>query len=478
MGTASGKHKINISRVTNARVYTEKFGIETEIFDGETIDFDVYDNFVIQIDDGYIFDRLNMDSYWGTTETYYDDTEYLDESKTRFSIMINDLDVAEIDIEGAIVLYTIENLTTTDITIDWAERDNAFNNISFYHNENEFFMGDTISVDVGKDDLIIKVDEGYYFKSGIDFNNEWGVLVEYPVTGSEFNEDLTIFTISFDELERLEVSYTYELGVTVAKREPPPVLPPVNIEGDYIGLYTLSQEKLKDFSEKMYLLAGSETVHGYLDLSAYMETIYILPFNIDDFINEISEPVKLANLSMDIESYAVNTPRPIISLGEIEIPLKYLNAYDFLNTECRVFLPYSKPLTIDSDLLIGETISIEYMFNLYSREVTINISSTKTEHIIYTDTVEIGYLIPMVQTVNYTNVSDIKYTGYNKIPYPYVEVARKEPYIVKYKATERVGKLIDETGYVEVISIDLETKANNQEQEKIKSLLNQGVNIK
>lgn len=428
-------------------------------------------------DSGYSFKDVDVvfTNYWGTDIPAL--PNFFNSDFTELTLTAGWYNAQEIDFsEYAVNITAVADVPVGNYktyTFDLQNLENA----SVSHNEEEVLNGEPIQFDIDNDFLYIKADEGYYFNKYLTMSDEWGVDVFIDEDTADYNGDLTIITIDGNFLVDYEVAEdTYIKGSSIKLSVDPPN-PPENVEMDYVGLYTLEQENLYELSQTLYQLIQDEQT-GFLDINKYIEDLYILPFNIDNSISDKSRPVKLANLNLGIDSLIIENPRPVIDLGIIEVPLKYNNAYDFLNTECYVYLPYNKKISINSYYVIGQTIRIEYMLNIYTRETTINIYSTFTDHVIYTDTIEIGYTIPFVQRVNYEMLSELKYTGFNKYPYPYIEVTRKTPHETNYKVTDRLGKLIDEVGYVEVNNINLETKANNQEQDKIKSLLMQGVVIK
>ena len=325
-------------------------------------------------------------------------------------------------------------------------------------------------------------DEGYFFNMPISFRNGIGSWVNYRLNQDGYNSDYTECVVPGDWLKSIGVDYS---GRITVETEPKPIEeedePIEDIENDYISIYTLTQEQLNKLSKVVYEFrkvdsGGVES--GSLDIGYYMPNLYVLPFNIDNSISDVLSKIKLGSVVLDVYSREINNSKVVIDLGVIKVPLKYENVYDFINTECNVYLPYSKKIILDTSYVIGQEIRIEYVINLYTQETTINIYSSITDKIVYSDSIEVGDKIPFVQKVNYELVHKFDYNLQNKISTPYVEVVRKNPYPVKYYSESRFAKIGDEIGYVRIEDVNLESSASLREQEEIKSLLNQGVYIK
>lgn len=351
-------------------------------------------------------------------------------------------------------------------------------NATMYINDEQVFNNDFI--DLYKDDVVkFKANNKYLFNSPILLSNIIGENIPISFSSGYYNQTFTECIVTGEYLLNSNYDLNDRIFIKAEEmREPEPTDPPEDIENDYISIYTPTQKQLSDLSKLLYEIRNGETSTQFLDINAYIKGLYILPFNIDSYISEHEFKMQIGSLALDVYSRDVNKSSITIDLGEIEIPLIYNNAFDYMDTECYLYLPYSKKVNLDVSYVVGQTIRIEYIINLYNRETTINAYSTITGHVVYTETVDIGYDIPYVQQTNFDMLQKFNYNGLNKYAYPYIELVRKVPYEQKFIYSEEHTKLIGKIGYYEVDNIQLNTKATSQEQDEIKRLISQGIIIK
>lgn len=188
----------------------------------------------------------------------------------------------------------------------------------------------------------------------------------------------------------------------------------------------------------------------------------------------------LGNYDSNVESTLLNNYSCEIDLGTITVEEKYNNVYDYLNTTCTLRLPFFNPIIIDTDNVIGKTITIKLVIDFYSGNVTVNIYSTFTNSIIESQTTNIVTQIPFIQKQNNSIVNQLSNVYKNLIDTAQIEVFRNVPYYTNSifgKNTIDYDLISNVTGYCEISDIDLTTTATNEEKEQIKTLLKQGVFI-
>ncbi len=167
-------------------------------------------------------------------------------------------------------------------------------------------------------------------------------------------------------------------------------------------------------------------------------------------------------------------------MGNISVPEKYHNVYDYKDISCYLHLPYCETLKIESFYVVNHVLSIEYKINLYTAECTINISSDITGEIIESKIVNIGSQIPFIQNQTGSIKNTLKPLLNNSINTPYIEVIRNIPYNINTmfgSETVDYGKLENYIGFIKVSEIMLNINATNEEKNEIISLLKNGVFI-
>ena len=81
---------------------------------------------------------------------------------------------------------------------------------------------------------------------------------------------------------------------------------------------------------------------------------------------------------------------------------------DYMNAQAELYLPYANSIRVDIDYLMNETISIEYIINLYSGEMTINLYSTFSDSIFHSENHKIGVKIPYITAGENNNQLNIE----------------------------------------------------------------------
>ena len=247
---------------------------------------------------------------------------------------------------------------------------------------------------------------------------------------------------------------------------------------EFTNIYLITNAELSELSKARYT-----NIDGKLqDLGTFIVSLYKLPFILpSEIVVETKTDIMLGNNKVNVKSSLVNTDRLIIDFGDIEVPEKYHNIYDFINTTCILHLPYFDNIYIDVEYIVGQTINIKYVIDLYSGECSVNIYSSFLGDIMETRQSSIAQSIPFIQSNYNSVVGGLSSVNKNLIEKPFIEVVRNIPYnkslnifgnnVVEY------GKIGDYQGYLQCDKIVLETNATNQEQEEIKNILRNGVFI-
>ena len=209
-----------------------------------------------------------------------------------------------------------------------------------------------------------------------------------------------------------------------------------------------------------------------------------IPFVVDSKYQVGKENVYLADYNTNLQATVLNSDTIIINMGSISVPHVNNNLLDYLNVKAVLNLPYSAPINLEVNDVIGYELKIEYWIDVYNGECMIKILSTKTNSIIESKRVDLGVNVPFnkLGTVPSNNsFNSIDSTGYNGINTPFIEIKTYDTVLVNALFTNPVideKTLIDEEGYIEVENIELSVNAMLQEKSEILNLLRQGVIIK
>lgn len=226
-----------------------------------------------------------------------------------------------------------------------------------------------------------------------------------------------------------------------------------------------------------FVNASSETV----DYGSFITSLYKLPFPIDSGIlaNEKSNII-LGNYDSNVKSTRLITYKTEIDGGIISVPEKYKNVYDYLNTECILHLPNFNKMYINTEYVIGQTLTIKYIIDLYTGNVTANVYSSFIDDIIETQTQQIAENIPFIQKQNNSVVGTVSNINKNTITTAFIEIVRNIPYDnenIFGKETIDYCVIGTKTGYIKVSDVVLNCTATVEEKEEIEQLLKEGVFI-
>lgn len=245
------------------------------------------------------------------------------------------------------------------------------------------------------------------------------------------------------------------------------------------NVFRLDDDTAKNFIRSEYkTYDGEKTTDHKKQVIGMLE----LPFVVsEDFIVESQRPINLGNHATGLNGDLLESDLYRINLGSINIEDETGDALSRINTVCIIHLPYTESLTINSEYVIGETISIEYAINLYDGLTVANISSSKIDGVILSQNIDLNVAYPFARGDNIPAMNDphnIVMSVFNGVNTPYIEVMRNTAILTDGFFTVPV---IDETtinncsGFIRVENVDLKTTATTQEKERIISQLNRGV---
>lgn len=258
---------------------------------------------------------------------------------------------------------------------------------------------------------------------------------------------------------------------------------PVDITqvSDFVNVYEITPIQLGLLSNTRFIDYGQWGEVNIVDYGNMIMNLMVIPFEIPEhLIYNNNSQIRLGLLRTGINATLLKSYLLEIDLGTIHVPEKYGNVLDYSETDVELFLPLLNSIPINVDYVIGETIRIEYVIDLYSGNVTVNLYSTFSDSLFHSEIQNIGHTIPF-STSRYDGMNgSLDVAIHNNIKTPYVIVTRNrtiENNELMGVGVIEVGKLLNRTGYFEVSDIDLDSKATNQEQSEIKNILSNGVFI-
>lgn len=322
-----------------------------------------------------------------------------------------------------------------------------------------FFTGDIVTV---------KADAGYSFSEV----SNGGASISYR-TGSgsvRFFELTETATVATSDLRYFDSGFSVSTIILTPE-----------VKG-YNNVYSLTDDQLRDVTQSRFV--ETSTVGNSVDYGKYIIGLIDLPFSIDPKLIQGQSNVIMGGYDSQINATLLKADFVRLDLGQITIPRDRNNFLDFKNTLAVLHLPYADTLNIDIDYVIGETISIEYLINLYDGVVVINLSSTKIDDVFLTKNIDMDITIPFANIETFpskNDSSDISLGGDNGVKIPYIELIRNNAILENGFFTVPIvdeSALINQIGFVKIDEIELMTSATMTERNKINSILTSGVIIK
>ena len=331
-------------------------------------------------------------------------------------------------------------------------------------------VGDTVS---------FVADSGFIFEWVNESAGESSVKFENydPVTGNfdswhfPLNESLTVAESTYAEQVPESSAVTLEI-VTV--------LAPSDTDSPINNVYVVEETDIEQVNIERFTTQGEETV----DYGVYILSLLRLPFEVDAGLIAGVNSVKLGDRTLSVSVPQVITDKITVDLGEISIPEIEMNSLDYTNVQTILHLPFMGSVNVDHRQVIGETIGIEYVINVYDGSATFNLTSSKVDgEVFHSSNFEMGISIPYKtegqgqQLHNNAN----RPIGDNHIRTPFIEVVRNNavlPYGFFTVPIVDEGQLSGETGFVTVDNVELEVEALSIEKELIINKLSSGVIIK
>lgn len=310
-----------------------------------------------------------------------------------------------------------------------------------------------------------------YLISKATYINSNGISVSLTISTDNKTATKNNFSISGN--------INFSVITTVEQPSTPP-----NSDGvsGFNHLYLVDKTILSSLSKERFT-RGIGDNQPIIDLGQYIVNVLEFPFPVAETIKGLETQITLGNNLIQTKAIELLDDEVMLYIGKITVPKKYNNSYDYLNTNIYLHLPFVKTIELDINYVINQTITIQYLINLFTGETTIIVRSTKINNeIFYSENVRIGKEIPFV-TANdkiQGNLHDNTQLN-NQLYSAFLEVVRNKPHDVDNRFNDDMTiqtQLSKESGFVTVNKIILDSKATLQEKNMIESILKSGVYIK
>lgn len=327
-----------------------------------------------------------------TTEGGYDDFGNVipaGEAKQEFTISQDETKTNQltakydsyIGIEVTSVSYQPQTYTVTQTDLD------NFNNLGVVLSAGGVVVG--VGDNLGVSELKFEADENHIIDSAIAVYLENG----YDDFGNpEVQEIETIFQVSTDAKSATGtlLNKSYE-RITVLTTET--LEPPTDNKDGFNNVYSVTNDDVANVLINSVTIFNGGSEPTRIDGTNYIQTLYVLPFEIDSSLVSGKKNVFLGENDTGVNVDYIDQRNIFVDGGEIVTPAEG-NIRDFTNKKIILHLPYFEPLELDAFNVVGETIQIKYKINVYTGDCVVFIINKRTGSEIAQTGGKIGLEIP------------------------------------------------------------------------------------
>lgn len=247
--------------------------------------------------------------------------------------------------------------------------------------------------------------------------------------------------------------------------------------GGYVNIYKTNAKEITALSKEIILNTSGSSL-SLLDSTAYIKAYYRIPFNISANNLQPNVNFRLANTKSTTTTTQVTSDTLTFAIGNIKVPEKYNNTFDYQNTTCVLYLPFVDSIKLVPTDVINKTLTVNYIMDMYTGNVTVNVINSNHDTI-YSKDFKLSTDLPFLQVNNLNQTGKIVNTYNNAINQAYLLVTRNIPVKQQFGyPTKEQGQLKNYHGYIECSDIQLNSLADSDDLNIIKGLLQKGVFIK
>lgn len=310
----------------------------------------------------------------------------------------------------------------------------------------------------------LTADEGYTFQSSIQilFYAGGEVVSDYNVDGNNQNSitiplNTTKENTITDNMDNVQLTATATLA---------------NSHAGYEHNYLITEPELSAFSnDKIWNFVGGSQVEGVYNVSQFINNLIELPFKVDVATNV--NKISIGREQSSVVSHEAKTRFVTLDLGNIKIPPKYNNGYDYQNKTIKLYTPFVPPITINSENAIDKNIHIVYKVDISNGNLTVNLYNDDV--LFFTGAHNIASQLPFLNTIKNTIINRDTHFTDNDVRQPYLVITRETPILNNdYYPTIERGLIKNYNGNMKARLLNNVNIPNN-ELSQLNNLLESGV---
>lgn len=290
-----------------------------------------------------------------------------------------------------------------------------------------------------------------------------------PMTGEDFifhDNGSGVFEETLKDYHFNNVTPPYWVRPTVVIK--PETVSPLN------QIYLVDNDDLGELAN----VPMTNPIKPEINRSEYVINVLSVPFEIPSEFVGTETGVKLGDLVTEVLAPTLLNDSITIDLGTIQVG-GLGNSLDF-ESEYELVLPFiQSTITLEPSLVVGKNVSVEYVLDVYTGDVTVNVYNNVSVSPIQSIKDTVGRSIPFRMMNNVNNPLGTLSGVSNNVLAAFIRIRTPELQDGEFNnLVTKVGDLVGVKGYVEFEQIRLVSKASGNAKAQIRSLLQNGVIIK
>jgi len=320
------------------------------------------------------------------------------------------------------------------------------------------------SIDRKLNAISLTADPGYMFKTNIEILLYSGGKIVYDNAVAGNNSDSITIPLNTtnentitDNIDNIQLTASATLGT---------------VSTSYEHNYLITDTELNALSnEKIWTFVNGEPGLDSYNTNYFINNLIQLPFNVDT--ENHMQPISLGEVKAQTAAYEAKERFVNLDLGNIKVPAKYHNGYDYQNKTIKLYTPFVPPISIDNTNAIDKTIRISYKVDISNGNLTVNLYND--DILFFTGINRIDSQIPFLNMLKNTIINRDTHFTDNDIRQPYIIVSRETPILNSdYYPTSERGLIKSYNGNVQVRLLNNMNIPNNELSE-LTSQLESGV---
>lgn len=313
--------------------------------------------------------------------------------------------------------------------------------------------------------IIVTANAGYQFKDDILVQLYTGETVTQSFNVAGNNASNVTLTFNTNTQNTIVDSMT-NVVITANAVKP-------ETSTGYAHYYAISNTELHSFSkEHIWEYVGASTETSY-DVSKYIDNLIELPFAYDTTELPTSR-IAVGRVSTATTSHELKDRFYTLDFGNITVPAKYKNGYDYQVRTCKLYLPFAPAVSIAIDNAMEQTIHIVYKVDMSTGNATITLDNNGIPF--NSLNINLADQIPFLNTLQNTIIKDGSHQIYNGIRNPYLVITRNQPILDSdFYPTKETGKISSYPGRLKATLLDDTGITDNADLADLERLLSNGV---